>query len=558
MSAVVLRLRAEVRQRWLPWLGVALVAGIAERRDPRPPGRRGAHQGCLPGLQPHHARRATPSSPGGAPSVSAGAVDLDDVERLPQVRDTARAGVSLVFTGRSGDGRRVGPGRPVPGAAGRRPVRHRDRADGRPGGPGGRTRARVDEATASFVLAERLGLHPGSTDPAALRPRRRASPTAAATLLSNFGARLAGAPGSSSSAIDELADGPDVTFRIVGHRGVAVGVPAGRPRPRAAAPPHPCVRRALRIGSVVSSPLLFVRLRDPGQLDAFSKGIERLADGRARRLRAEPCRCRRRRSSGPSASRRPRCGSSRCSPCSPSCSSSGQALVRQAFAEAGDDRVLRALGLRARRAAAPRTSARGLVIGVTAALLAVVVAMLMSPLMPVGLARVADLHHGFDVDPRAPRAGRARGRGRGRRAPPARGVAGARRGVDDRGPAAIARSRADCSSGGRLLAERRHRRALRARSRAGVRRRPGSGRRCSAPRSPIALLAGLWSFQVSLQHMLDSPRLYGWNWSVKSGAPALPDISAALRARVRARSGRVGASRRGRSRRPSSGSSGST
>jgi hypothetical protein len=44
----------------------------------------------------------------------------------------------------------------------------------------------------------------------------------------------------------------------------------------------------------------------------------------------------------------------------------------------------------------------------------------------------------------------------------------------------------------------------------------------------IALLAGLWSFQGSLQHMLDTPRLYGWNWSVKSGAPALPDVSAAL------------------------------
>ena len=44
----------------------------------------------------------------------------------------------------------------------------------------------------------------------------------------------------------------------------------------------------------------------------------------------------------------------------------------------------------------------------------------------------------------------------------------------------------------------------------------------------IALLAGLWSFQVSLQHMLDTPRLYGWNWSVKTGVPALPDLSAAL------------------------------
>ena len=73
----------------------------------------------------------------------------------------------------------------------------------------------VDEAVASFVLAQRLGLHVGDT--IRLRFVRSASfPTAAATLLSNFGARLAGAPGSSSSAIDQLADGPDVTFRIVG------------------------------------------------------------------------------------------------------------------------------------------------------------------------------------------------------------------------------------------------------------------------------------------------------------------------------------------------------
>jgi hypothetical protein len=44
----------------------------------------------------------------------------------------------------------------------------------------------------------------------------------------------------------------------------------------------------------------------------------------------------------------------------------------------------------------------------------------------------------------------------------------------------------------------------------------------------IALLAGLWSFQASLRHLLDTPHLYGWNWSVKSGAPALPDLAASL------------------------------
>jgi hypothetical protein len=31
-----------------------------------------------------------------------------------------------------------------------------------------------------------------------------------------------------------------------------------------------------------------------------------------------------------------------------------------------------------------------------------------------------------------------------------------------------------------------------------------------------------------LRHLLDTPHLYGWNWSVKSGAPALPELGAAL------------------------------
>ena len=34
---------------------------------------------------------------------------LDDIEALPQVKDDARATVSLLFTGTTDDGRRVGP-----------------------------------------------------------------------------------------------------------------------------------------------------------------------------------------------------------------------------------------------------------------------------------------------------------------------------------------------------------------------------------------------------------------------------------------------------------------
>ena len=148
--------------------------------------------------------------------------------------------------------------------------------------------------------------------------------------------------------------------------------------------------------------------------------------------------------------------------------------------------------------------------------------------MPVGLARVADLHRGFDVDPLHPRAGRARGRGR---VVALRLLAAWRvhvAAVDDRVRRATARSRSDCCEHGRLSPS----------ADIGVRFAldPGRGEtstgdlddRARARRSPIALLAGLWSFQVSLQHMLDSPRLYGWNWSVKSGAPALPDVAAAL------------------------------
>ena len=112
--------------------------------------------------------------------------------------------------------------------------------------------------------------------------------------------------------------------------------------------------------------------------------------------------------------------------------------------------------------------------------------------------------------------------------------------------------------GGAAFAERRHGRAVRARSRPGRVGRPAVWTTVLGATLTIALLAGLWSFQVSLQHMLDTPRLYGWNWSVKSGAPALPDARRRAGAGVRRTTRWSGASRRARSRRPSSGSSGST
>jgi ABC-type lipoprotein release transport system permease subunit len=519
MAALVLRLRTEVRQRWLAWLGVALIAGIAG----------GVVMGLLAGaVRTRDAYRnfsdvmkaADVVVAGRSAFGLAGAVDLDEVAKLPQVRATAGATVSLMFTGRTDDGRRVGPvdlfpmlpdddrlGRDVE----RMHIREGRAAD--PDAP--------DEAVASFVLAERLGLHPGDT--IRLRfVRSDAFPAAAATLLSNFGARLAGAPGSGSSAIDQLADGPDVTFRIVG----VEAAPAEFPPigPDLAPPLHLTRAFAKQHGDdLVASPLLFVRLDDPRELDAFSKDIERLAAGapagfvQSRALQT------------PKVERAIRAQATAVKIVAllillATILVVGQALLRQAAAEARDDRVLRALGMQ-RDELRVLVLARGVLIGVVAALVALTVAILMSPLMPFGLARVAELDHGFHVDPlvvglgvlcvvvgvvalrfvAAWRLSAAGASGRVHRPSPVRRVL------------AHGRLAPSADMGVRFALD------------------PGRGESTSAvwttvlgATMTIALLAGLWSFQTSLEHMLDTPRLYGWNWSVKSGAPALPDVSAAL------------------------------
>src|SRR5206468_3834263 len=40
----------------------------------------------------------------------------------------------------------------------------------------------------------------------------------------------------------------------------------------------------------------------------------------------------------------------------------------------------------------------------------------------------------------------------------------------------------------------------------------------------IAALVGAATFALSANRLLDTPRLYGWNWQVRAGSPALPDI----------------------------------
>ena len=482
----------------------------------------------------------------------AGAVDLDDVERLPQVRTTARASVSLVFTGRTGDGRRVGPVDLFPILpADRRFGTVLERAhitEGRAADP----RA-LDEATVSFVLAERLDLHPGST--IRLQFVRASSfPTAAATLLSNFGARLAGAPGSMSSAIDELADGPDVTFRIVGvEASPAEFPPVG---PDLAPPMRLTPAFSERYGDeLVVSPLLYVGLRAPDQLDAFSKGIERLAAG------APAGFVQNRSLQTPKVERAIQVQATAMRIVALLVLLAlvlvvGQALVRLAYVEADDDRVLRARSecdvtssarsssprgrgdRRGRRA--PRSRGRG-------------------PHVPAHAGRPRTRRRARSRLRRRrapPGARRPGGLRRDRRAPPLRGLAGARRRVPPRCRATPVRRRPRARSAERV-AERRHRRTVRARSGPGRLGDPGvddgarghaddrvARRTLVVPGEPPAHARHPAPLRVELERE-----------DGRAGA-ARPQPRRCCRRSPTTRWS--GASRPGRSRRPSWGSSGST
>ena len=106
-------------------------------------------------------------------------------------------------------------------------------------------------------------------------------------LLSNFGARLAGDPDANSTSIDALADGPDVTFHITGIEASPLEFPPLGPDLSPAL--HLTPEFGLRYGhQIVSSPIMYVHLKQPDLLDAFAKGIERLAEGSPVGLHREP------------------------------------------------------------------------------------------------------------------------------------------------------------------------------------------------------------------------------------------------------------------------------
>ena len=197
----------------------------------------------------------------------------------------------------------------------------------------------------------------------------------------------------------------------------------------------------------------------------------------------------------------------------------GQALVRQALVEAAAHPTLRALGMTRNQLIAIGT-ARAAVIAFPAAALSVLLALLLSPLAPVGRARELEPDPGFDLQASVLAVGAAAvfaavlvigvlGTAWAARAPAGRAPA-APGGVERSSALASALARAawppPVAAGVRMALVR------------GA-RRPGVPVRATLVTSILAVGVGAaaLTFGTSLQHLLDTPRLYGQTWDYETG-----------------------------------------
>jgi ABC-type antimicrobial peptide transport system permease subunit len=197
----------------------------------------------------------------------------------------------------------------------------------------------------------------------------------------------------------------------------------------------------------------------------------------------------------------------------------GQGVARQSLLESEDYATLRSLGA-TRAQISHIVLLRSGLIGASGAALAFVVAMAASPLMPVGLARQADVHPGFAVDLAVLVPGAL-----------AIGVA-----IVSWALAAfmVFNKRSGSAADGRRLAYRRAAWAQLSKSplppEAVIGTRlalePGTGRTAVPVMTAmltgalaVAMLAAALTFGTSLNHLVTSPRQQGWNWDALVGNP---------------------------------------
>lgn len=196
----------------------------------------------------------------------------------------------------------------------------------------------------------------------------------------------------------------------------------------------------------------------------------------------------------------------------------GQALLRAAAIESSEYPRLAAVGF-TRAQLIGLAAARGSVVAAVGAFAAVAIAVALSPLFPLGLARTAEPDPGVRFDVPAVLTGAVIVTAV---VGVLAAVAGWRMARSVRVAARDTRGRARVSRIGGMFV----RGGFSPPAVAGVRMalEPGRGATAVPARTTlagaaigIAALAGALTFGAGLQHLLDTPRLYGWNWDVTVG-----------------------------------------
>jgi ABC-type lipoprotein release transport system permease subunit len=521
MRAVWVRARADLRRRLLGWIALALLIGVAG-------GAAIAVAAAARRTDTAYQRFLASSSPSDASITDSKDfltkdLDLDQVAALPEVERSARA-TFLFFLGHTADGRPLSqidfqPLATTRGALGTSLDRWKV-LEGRRFHPD-----KVDEVMLDYETARTL--HLGVGDEMTLKFIRRSTfDQQIVSFIGGLPDRVAGT--GTAGAIDQLPfpDEPEVTFHVVGIVTDPVTFPPipGQLEPFLRLTPAFTERYGK---GLTGNEVLFVDLADVSDLASFRSDVARLGGGasvffgltqadheanvnRTLHLAAVVLWM----LAGLIALA--------------ALLVSIQALSRQAFFESSDHPVLRALGMTRRERFATGV-VRTTVIALLATVVAVIVAIALSPLWPIGLARVAEPSPGIDVNLAVVGIGllavflgvlvtgavttwrwtrpasQRHHRGSATRPPlVARLFAGKLR------PLPVVLGTRQALDGGR------GRTAVPVRT------------TVMAAALAVATLTTALTFGSSLDHLLGSPRLYGWSWDAQVGGRGFPDVGAAM------------------------------
>jgi FtsX-like permease family len=523
MRAVWVRARADLRRHLLAWVALALLIGIAG-------GVAIAVAAAARRTDTAYERFLASSSPSDASITESKDflsqdLDLDEVAALPEVERSAKASF-LFFLGHTADGRQLSQTDFQPLAMTRGPLgKSLDRwkvLEGRRFDPD-----RVDEVMLDYETARTL--HFGIGDELTLKFIRR--PTFDRQILSFVGGlpdRVAGT--STKGAIDQLPfdDEPEVTFHVVGIVTDPVTFPPvpGQFEPFLRLTPAFTERYG---ADLTGNDVLFVDLADVTDLADFRSDVARLSGGSTVFYGVTQA------DHAANVDRTLHLAAVvlwllAALLALTAVLVSIQALSRQAFFESSDHPVLRALGMtRGERLATGLV--RTAVVALVATVLAAVVAIALSPLWPIGLARLAEPSPGIEVNASVIGIGTAAvflgvvivGTLTTWRW--TRSVTRTRHGTRPRRPRLVTRLLGGALRPLPLIIGARQ--ALDG----------GRGRRAVPVRTTVvaaalavATLTTALTFGSSLGHLLGTPHLYGWQWDAQIGGRGYPDFGTGVTA----------------------------